>query len=162
MIKKEIKLWNLKLEKTLNSWSYLLLYESLTPRVGLHTPKLLITQFHTIKIIIIQFHTSSHAIFIHFRKAMEKKLNHFCDFLRTVEQSGNKKTALKFFWKNCLPYNFHIRHKNFSVVILKTCPNIFFVFFSTANLLLYANKHFPKNACNVVLDTIILASFLFT
>ena len=55
------------------------------------------------------------------------------------------------------------------LVILKICPKNFFVFFSTANRVFYANKRFPKknflhakfNFCvhNVVLDTIILAFF---
>ena len=40
-------------------------------------------------------------IFIHFQKTIEQKLNHFCGFLRTVEQTGDKKNWFKFFfWKN--------------------------------------------------------------
>ena len=34
--------------------------------------------------------TACHTIFIHFRKTIEKKLNHFGGFLRTVEQTGDK------------------------------------------------------------------------
>ena len=39
-----------------------------------------------------------HTIFIHFRKNNRKKLNHFCGFLRTAEQTGDKKTDLKYFF----------------------------------------------------------------
>ena len=57
-------------------------------------------------------------------------------------------------------------------VILKIWPKKFFVFFSTANRISYANKHFSKkNFCmqklifcvhNVVLDTIKLAFIFFS
>ena len=45
-----------------------------------------------------------HKIFIHFWKTIEKKLNHFCGFLRTVEQTGDKKNGFKiiFFLKKML------------------------------------------------------------
>ena len=39
-----------------------------------------------------------HTIFIHFRKTIEKKLNHFCGFLTTVEQTGEKKNWFKIFF----------------------------------------------------------------
>ena len=64
-----------------------------TTRVDLHTPKMLIIQFHTTKIIITQFHTSSvwrkclSYSFHTFSKNNRKKINHFCGFLRIVEQT---------------------------------------------------------------------------
>ena len=47
-----------------------------------------------------------HSVFIHFRKTIEKKLNHFCGFLRTVEQTGDKKNDLKI--KKNAYHNFYI------------------------------------------------------
>ena len=35
--------------------------------------------------------TIFHTFFIHFRKTKQKKLNHFCGFLKTIEQTGDKK-----------------------------------------------------------------------
>ena len=76
---------------------------------------MLIKQFHTTKIIIIQIHTSSvwrkcmSYNFHTFLKNNLKKLHHFAGFLRTVEQTGDKKTDLKYFFeKKCFPYSFHI------------------------------------------------------
>ena len=118
-------------------------------RVDLHTPKLLMIQFHTAKIIIIQFHTTSvwrkclSYNFHTFSKNTRKKIK---PFLRLFENSWTKRWQKKliriFFGKNAC-HTISIYDKNFSVVILKTCPK-FFCFFSTANLILYANKHFSK------------------
>ena len=122
-------------------------------RVDLHTPKMLIIQFHTTKIIIIQIHTSSkwrkclsynfHTFSINNRN----KINQFSDFLRTVEQTGDKKTDLKNFLKKMLseqfPYVEMVWLAFFDGIFENLLQNFFF-FFSNANWIWYANKHFPK------------------
>ena len=46
---------------------------------------------HTIPYIKCMEKMLCHTIFIHFQKTIEKKINHFCGFLRTIEQTGDKK-----------------------------------------------------------------------
>ena len=117
-----------------------------------------------------------------FSKNNRKKINHFCGFLRAVEQTGDNITELKFFFEKNAYHTISIydtKILNFFDRILKICPKFFFVFFSTATRILYATKmyatkckqKFRKNffcmqnlifcVHNVVLDTIILAFFLF-
>ena len=47
-------------------------------------------KFLTIFLILGRL-THKTPIFIHFRKTIEKSLNPFCGFLKTVEQTGDKK-----------------------------------------------------------------------
>ena len=110
---------------------------------------------------------------------VEKILTNFCGCLILIKQSGgDKKPRFSFFEKNahhaipiyanCMTGIFLMATQKFFQVILKICTKILF-FFSTANRILYANKHFPKKSfCkqnfifwvhNVVLDTIMLAFF---
>ena len=108
--------------------------------------------YHTIeyikcmeKMLVIQFSYI-------FENQLKKKRNCFCDFLRTVEQ---QKLIRIFFLKKCLPYSFHIRHKNFSVVFWKIAPKIscFHFCLCLQSLMFYVH--------NVVLDKIILDFFSF-
>ena len=139
---------------------------------------MLIIQFHTTKIIVIQFRTSSvrrkclSYNFHTFLKSNRNKIKPFLRFSRTVEQTDDKKKVIKFFLKKWLTIQFsHTTQKIFQV-ILKICSKKLFCFFSNANRIFYANKHFPKEffcmqdlifcVYNVVLNTIILAFFLFT
>ena len=69
-----------------------------------------------------------HTNFILFRKTLEKKLNHFCGFLRTVEQRCDKKTDLIFFIKNSYHIIFITTQKFFSIKF-ENLSQIFFCFF---------------------------------
>ena len=146
------------------------------PRVDLHTPKLLIIQFHSTKIIII------HQV-IQFLYIFEKQWKKIKPFLRLFENSWTQVVT-----KKCLWNNFHIRHKNFEKkwkkMLMKQFPNTTQKFFSSNFENLPQNFFFDRKsnflrkqtfsekkicmqnlffcAHNVVLDTIILASFLFT
>ena len=70
-------------EKSLNN-----LY--LHTRIDLPTPKTLIIQFHTSSV----WKHACHTICIQFLKTIEKKLNDFCVFFRTVEQTGDTKKLI--------------------------------------------------------------------
>ena len=82
-----------------------------------------------------------HTNFMHFRK----KLNNFCGFLRTVEQTGDKKKLFKFFFEKIAYHTISIYDTQIFQVILKICPKICFCFFFQAQIeFCKTNKHFPK------------------
>ena len=138
---------------------------------------MLIIQFHTTKIIIIQFHTSTvwrkclSNNFHTFSKNNRKKLNHFCGFLRTVEQTLNVELILNLFEKNTghtiSIYNTKVFPSNF-----ENLPQKFFCFFFKRKSNFVRKQTFSENffcmqilifwVHNVVLDTVMLAFFLFT
>ena len=67
-----------------------------------------------------------HTIFIHFRKTIETKLNHFCGFLRTVEQTVDKKKQILIFFEKSAYHTISI----YDTKIFENFPqNIFFCFF---------------------------------
>ena len=107
-------------------------------------------------------------------KNNRKKINHFCGFLRAVEQTGDNITELKFFFEKNAYHTISIydtKILNFFDRILKICPKIFLFFFQQQLEFCTQTNIFRKNffcmqnlifcVHNVVLDTIILAFFLF-
>ena len=114
---------------------------------------MLIIQFHTTKSLSynsihqVSGENACHTIFRHFRKTIEKKLNHFCRFLRTIEQTGDKKIDFKsFFLNKMFTIPFPYTTQKFSQVILKICPESFFVFFQPLNEFSNQTKVFRKNS----------------
>ena len=104
----------------------------------------------------------------------------FCGCLILMKQSGKKNRGFRFLKKMLIIqfpymkiYDWHFFDGDTKIfqVILKIWPRNFFVFFSTANRISYANKHFSKKffcmqnlifcVHNVVLDAIILAFTFF-
>ena len=59
----------------------------------------------------------------------QKKINHFCGFLRTVEQSGDKKTDLNFFLKKMLAIQFPYTTQKIFSSNFENLPQNFFCFF---------------------------------
>ena len=137
---------------------------------------MLIIQFHPTKSLSynsihqVYGENACHTIFIHFRKTIEKNLNHFCGFLRTVEQTGDKKELILnfFFEKNACNTISIYDTSNF-----ENWPQQKFLFLFQAQIefctqtnifrkKIFCMPNLSFRAHNVVLDTIILAFFLFT
>ena len=103
------------------------------------------------KMLLIQFSYK-------FKKSLKKNSNYFLRLFKPNKTVWYRKKM--FIYGNCVTSIFFAgNNKNFSVIF--KLPQ-FLNFFSTANRILYSNKHFPKKNCmqnlifcvhNVVLDT---------